>query len=116
MPSAIRNLFSMGVSTGVRLAFGMLSFVVMARALGPTEFGQMMIWLSICTLLALIANFGLAPYLLREIGIAPRNSNALMGEVLTAKLLLSGVVLLIAVCGALWVETASLPVFFLLLG
>jgi O-antigen/teichoic acid export membrane protein len=116
MPSAVRNLFSMGVSTGARLSFGMLSFVVMARALGPTDFGQLMIWLSICTLLALIANFGLAPYLLREIGIAPQSANLVMGEVLTAKLLLSGVVITIALCGAVLVKTASLAVFFLLLG
>ncbi|KQW41982.1 hypothetical protein ASC81_21970 [Pelomonas sp. Root405] len=106
----------MGTSTAMRLGFGMLTFVVMARMLGPTQFGLVMLWLSVATLLALLANYGLTPFLLREIGAAPDRAGEVMAEVLSAKLLLTVVVLLIACAALPWLQPSSRTIFLLLLG
>lgn len=116
MSSTLRNLALMGTSTALRLGFGMLTFVVMARVLGPAQFGVMMLWLSVATLLSLLANYGLTPFLLREIGAAPDQAHRHMAEVLSAKLLLTSVVLLIALACLPWLNPQARAVFLLLLG
>lgn len=114
--SIFRNLALMGTSTAMRLGFGMLTFVVMARMLGPAQFGVVMLWLSAATLLALVANYGLTPYVLREIGAAPARAGQVMGEVLSAKLLLTLAVGLVALLGLPLLQAESRGVFMLLLG
>ncbi|MFN3303070.1 MAG: oligosaccharide flippase family protein [Roseateles sp.] len=114
--SIVRNLALMGTSTAMRLAFGMLTFVVMARVLGPAQFGVVMLWLSVATLLALIANYGLTPYVLREIGAAPETAPQVMAEVLSAKLLLTLVVLAASLAAMPLLDGAARLVFLLLLG
>ncbi|MDC6166642.1 oligosaccharide flippase family protein [Paucibacter sp. XJ19-41] len=113
--SLVRNLALMGTSTALRLGFGMLTFVVMARLLGPAQFGVLMLWLSVATLLSLIANYGLAPYLLREIGAVPASARSIMSEVLSAKLLLTALVLLLALASLPWVSPDLRLIFALLL-
>lgn len=99
----------------MRLGFGMLTFVVMARVLGPAQFGVVMLWLSVATLLALVANYGLTPYLLREIGAAPDRASQVMAEVLSAKLLLTLAILVAAAAALPWLEGSVRAVFLLLL-
>lgn len=111
----IRNIALMGSSTVVRLGFGMLSFVLMARVLGPASFGTLMFWLSVATLLALLANFGLTPYLLREIGAAPERAQDVMSEVFAAKLLLAGVTLAVFIAALPLLTSTSRWLFGLLL-
>lgn len=113
--SLARNIALMGTSTAVRLAFGMLTFVVMARLLGPASFGTVMLWLSVSTLLALVANYGLTPFLLKEIGANPSGAEALMGEVLTAKLLLTASLAVLGLLIATGLDGVSRAVFLLLL-
>lgn len=113
--SVARNLALMGTSTVMRLGFGMLTFVVMARLLGPTQFGVMMLWMAVATLLAMIANYGLTPYLLREIGARPVDAGRVMAEVLSAKLVLSAGVLLLGCLSLPWLEPTARSVFLLLL-
>lgn len=114
--SIVRNLALMGTSTAMRLGFGMLTFVVMARLLGPAQFGVVMLWLSVATLLALVANYGLTPFLLREIGAAPERASQVMAEVLSAKLLLTLFILAIAVVALPLIDGGARAVFLLLLG
>ncbi len=114
--SIVRNLALMGTSTAMRLGFGMLTFVVMARVLGPAQFGVVMLWLSVATLLALVANYGLTPFLLREIGAAPERASQVMAEVLSAKLLLTLFILAIAVAALPLLDGSVRAVFLLLLG
>ena len=65
----------MGTSTALRLGFGLLTFVAMARMLGgPEPFGQLHAVVSVATLLTLVANFGFTPYVLREIGVRPQEA------------------------------------------
>ncbi|WP_157278108.1 oligosaccharide flippase family protein [Methyloversatilis thermotolerans] len=97
-----KNIALMGTSTVMRLGFGMLTFVVMARMLGPEAFGQLMLWLSVATLLSLLANFGHTSYLLKEIGGQPSQAGALIAEVLMVRgvlslLLFVGATLIVAV-------------------
>ena len=74
--------------------FGLLSFGVMARELGAEEFGRVMTALAAAVLAGLVLNFGFATYALREIGAASREKERqIMAGVLSAKLLLSVVVL-----------------------
>lgn len=114
--SLARNLALMGASTAMRLGFGMLTFVVMARVLGPAQFGVLMLWLSVATLLALIANYGLTPYVLREIGAAPERAPHVMAEVLSAKLLLTAAIALLALVSLPFLDASSRAVFLLVLG
>lgn len=113
--SLLRNLALMGSSTAMRLGFGMLTFVVMARQLGPGQFGVLMLWLSVATLLSLLANYGLTPYLLRQIGAAPASARESMSEVLCAKLLLSVGCLLLAALMLPWIDPSARLIFALLL-
>jgi O-antigen/teichoic acid export membrane protein len=113
--SALRNIAFMGASVMLRLGFGMLTFVLMARFLGPEAFGVVMFWLSVATLLALIANFGFGPYLLKELGANPMGARKLLGDVLTARLLLGGGVVLATLASLPWVEPSGRPVFALML-
>lgn len=82
----------MAASTLIRLVFGLFTFAIMARLLGPTEFGILMFWLSVASLLSLVANYGFTPYVLREIGADRTSANSVMGEVLSAKILLCGII------------------------
>lgn len=91
-----KNLVFMGFSTGTRVGFGMLSFVVLARNLGPELFGQLMLWVSSGMLMGLIANFGMTPYLLREISVNRNLMQQTMSEAFSIKVLLSLTVVLCA--------------------
>ena len=113
--SVLRNVALMGTSTALRLGFGLLTFVAMARMLGPEPFGQVMLWLSVATLLTLVANFGFTPYVLREIGVRPQEATRVMSEVLTAKLLLSALVAVLGLLSVAWLETDTRIVFVALL-
>lgn len=87
-----KNLALMGATTAVRLGAGLFTFAMLARLLGPESFGVLMLWLSVTTLLALITNYGLTPYVLREIGANPASAESIINEGLTGKLLLTAVV------------------------
>lgn len=87
-----KNLALMGVTTAVRLGAGLFTFSVLARVLGPESFGVLMLWLSVSALLSLITNYGLTPYVLREIGANPASAESIINEGLTGKLLLTAVV------------------------
>lgn len=105
----------MGTSTAIRLGCGMLTFVVMARMLGPELFGLIMFWLSVSTLVTMVANFGLTPYLLREMGANPSQANIVMNQVFAVKLLLSGLVLAGCLISLLWVAEDQRLVFLFIL-
>jgi O-antigen/teichoic acid export membrane protein len=97
-----KNLALMGFTTALRLLAGLISFSIMARILGPNDFGVFAYWLSVSMLLALVTNYGLGPYVLREIGINLSIAPRLIGDGMMAKLLLTLLVVLIA-SAATWV-------------
>ncbi|MBV7535972.1 oligosaccharide flippase family protein [Duganella sp. sic0402] len=111
----MKNVVFMGASTLVRLVFGLLTFTMLARLLGPNEFGLFMFWLSISTLLGMLANYGFTGYVLREIGARPEGAHAVMGEVLSAKVLLSVLILAGTLVSMLWIDAAGRWVFLALM-
>lgn len=101
----------MGSSTAIRISSGVLSFVFLARVLGPEGFGQFMLWFSVATLLGLVANYGLTPYMLRELTLQKESASKLTGDVLTAKLLLYGLLVTIVLPACFWIESELRFVF-----
>ena len=105
----------MGITTAARLGAGMITFVVLARLLGPESFGVLMLWLSVSALLSLITNYGLTPYVLREIGANPGSAESIINEGLTGKLLLTVVVFVCAIIAAWGLGIELKQVFLYLL-
>lgn len=89
--SLLRRLALMGSSTAFKLGAGVLTFVLMARLLGVHNFGTLMLWLSVAALISLVGNFGFATLLLKEIGATPQRAAELISAVVTAKLLVTAV-------------------------
>jgi O-antigen/teichoic acid export membrane protein len=113
--AVVRDILYMGTSTAVRLASGLLTFVILARVLGLAPFGVLMLWLSVATLLATVANFGFTTYLLREIGHSPDTAPGVVNEVFASKLLISSVILVISICVLPFLSAETRWVFLLLL-
>jgi O-antigen/teichoic acid export membrane protein len=109
-----KNLSLMGVSTIARLSAGLFTFSVLARLLGPESFGILMLWVSVSTLLSLVTNYGLTPYVLREIGVDSKSAESIINEGLTGKLILSTVILGCAIIAA-WSFEIGLKLVFLCL-
>lgn len=105
----------MASSSALRLGAGMATFVIMARALGPADFGAVMLWLSVATLMALLGNYGFTPYLLRELGAQPKKAAALLGESLTAKLMLALLLLGAAAVSVPWLDFQQRQLLLMLL-
>jgi len=104
----------MGSSTAIRISSGLLSFAFLARVLGPVSFGQFMLWFSVATLVGLVANYGLTPYMLRELTIQKDETSKLIGEVLTAKLILSTLLIAIVLPCSFLIDPEFRYVFLLL--
>lgn len=113
--ASLKDVAFMGASTIIRLVFGVLTFIFLARLLGPNAFGVLMLWLSIATLLAMFSNYGFAPYLLKEIGANPDQAMRVMNEVFASKLLISGALIFLAACALPSLDAQVRWVFFLLL-
>lgn len=92
----MKNVLIVLCGNVLRLGSGMLVFVFLARLLGPSIFGEFSLLLAIATILTLPINFGFSPYLLRIFGAEPDYSYSALSSVLTAKLIISLFVLLIA--------------------
>lgn len=91
----LKNIGWMTVSTLLRLGAGFVLFIILARKLGPENFGQLAYWLAFSSLLALLVNYGFGLQLLREIGRDPNSAARVYSATLVAKLVLS--LLIIAV-------------------
>ncbi len=107
----------MGLTTGVRLLTGVLLFILIARAYGPSEFGLFMFWMTLTTILALLVDYGFILQVLREVGHSPARANYIMGEVLVTKLCLAVLLIFFSVIATLLIGNLSLldQAMFLLL-
>jgi len=109
-----RNIFWMGLSSFVRLSTNLLLFTLIARHLGPEEFGHYMFWYGVTLLCALIAHYGLSHMLLKEISQHPENVANTLGESLSLRLMLSAVLVLCALGGSVLVDRPELLLVLLL--
>ena len=91
-----RNIFLMGLSSAVRLSTSLVLFIIIARHLGPEEFGHYMFWYGATFLCALLANYGLSNMLLKEIAQHPERVADILGESLSLRLMLSAGIFLCA--------------------
>lgn len=92
--SILRDAFWMAGSTGLRLLSGVVLFVVLARLLGVSDFGNLMMWFAIAGLLSLPTHFGLSTYLLREVPISDDQG----ASILVDAFLLKGIIACGTVC------------------
>ena len=100
-----------------QLGFKLLGFAiltVLARGLGPSEFGFVMFALASCELAALATDFGSSAYLTREVAVAPDRAAGLLGEVLGIRLVLVTVYLALAAIIAGFVPADHRLVFLIL--
>lgn len=91
----------------------MLVFVVIARSVGLSEFGQYMYWFSATYLISLASNLGLGNMLLREVAIRQNELISIVSTALTVRLLISAVTLLLASFAALVAEQPELMLLLL---
>lgn len=82
----------------LRLGSGMLVFVVLARTLGPSSFGEFSYWLAVATLMTIPVNYGFGTMVLHSFGNTPEQAQRTMDEVLTARLALGAAALLAGAC------------------
>ena len=99
----------------LRLAAGMLVFVVLARWLGPQSFGAFTYALALSTLAVVPVNFGLNTFVLQAFGAAPEHKRQHLSEALTAKVLLAAAVLLFCLFAAPFLSRELLWLFLPLL-
>ena len=85
----------LALTVTAQLAYKLLGFVILtllARGLGPDEFGFLMFALATCELAALLTEFGSSAYLIREIAMTPVHTLRLLGEVLGIRLVAVGLI------------------------
>ncbi|GIZ52508.1 lipopolysaccharide biosynthesis protein [Noviherbaspirillum aridicola] len=86
-----RHFVHTAVSIGSRLLSSLVLFVLLARLLGPTDFGHFTFAFGVSVLAALIVDFGFAGFLLREVGVDASRAAALVQTSFWAKLWLAAV-------------------------
>lgn len=108
MPKALQ-LASQALSQFLRLGAGLLVFVILARVLGPAQFGLFSVALALAIMATIVVNFGFTTYALREIGARPEHAQDVLADVFRAKLLLSLVALLFGLGVMVWQRQAPWP-------
>jgi O-antigen/teichoic acid export membrane protein len=91
----MRNRFYISVSLVVRMGMGLIVFVLMARGLGPQQFGLTAAVVAYASVAALLIDFGLSWKTLRDISETPGQGAALLSSSLSVKALLAAGVLAI---------------------
>lgn len=104
----------MGLSSAVRLGTNLVLFILIARYLGPEEFGHYMFWYGATFLCALLASYGLSNMLLKEIAQHPENVASTVSESLSLRLTLSLGIFLCAIGSSLLVDRSELLIILLL--
>ncbi|MCL1825579.1 MAG: oligosaccharide flippase family protein [Betaproteobacteria bacterium] len=110
----LRNIFWMGLSNAVRLFTGLILFILIARHLGPEEFGHYMFWYGTTLLCALLAHYGLSNMLLKEIAQHPENVADVLGASLSLRFMLSTGIILCALGASVMTERPELLLMLLL--
>ncbi len=91
----------------IRLAAGLLIIVLLARQLGPAEFGKFTYGLALAAIAVVPLNFGLSTLVLRRYGSAPEGRAEALAQALGAKLLIS-IPLLLGCVLAGWLLPAAM--------
>jgi O-antigen/teichoic acid export membrane protein len=89
----LKNTLYMMLTTGVKLMSGIVVFVILARVLGPYNFGLISYSFALVTLFVLIIDFGYSQKLLRDAAANPRRIYDFLDDALNAKLILTVITL-----------------------
>lgn len=115
---AHRPKYMMLIATATRMGVGLLSFVLMARYLGPEQFGLLAAAIAFSAVAATLSDFGLGISSLRAMSARPADTAMLVRSMMAAKLVLAGALGLVysgGVCAL--VEPSKWPLFaFALVG
>ncbi len=114
--SITRNTLFMAVTTAIKMLSGIVVFVIMARVLGPHDFGLVVYSFTLASIFVLLVDYGFSQQLLRDIGAAPTSIHQFMGRVLVAKVALSiAMLILCAIYLFLFPKDKTTEIVFLLL-
>jgi O-antigen/teichoic acid export membrane protein len=81
----VRNIIHLGLGQAATTVVTILLTVAMARTLGPSEFGQLYLLISIATFTYVVVDWGHGPYIVRETARHPERSGDLLGSALAAR-------------------------------
>lgn len=98
----------------MRLGSSLLLFILIARALGPEEFGHYMFWYTSTLLCSAITNYGLGNMLLKEVAQHPEDATSILGQALSLRLALFTITL-IGAAGAAWFADRPYLLFMFLI-
>jgi len=85
----LTNVYWATLGKVVNISSGILVGVLVARYLGPTQFGVMNYVISYVTLFSVFSNFGMDSIEIRELAKDPEKQNAVLGTAFTMRLILS---------------------------
>jgi O-antigen/teichoic acid export membrane protein len=113
----LKHTFFMALSTALRLLTGVIIFIVMARIWGPDKFGSFMYLFTATSLIALVVDYGFGQQLMRDIGYDKTNIRELITGVMSAKIMLTGSMVLVFGITSLtpWGQQQPLILFWILL-
>lgn len=92
----LKNVYWATIGKAVNILCGVFVGVLVARYLGPTDFGVMNYVISFVTLFSVLSNFGMDSIEIRELALDPKKRNIIMGTALSLRILLA-VIAIIAV-------------------
>lgn len=99
-------------ATAARMAVGLLTFVILARFLGPASFGVVATAMAYSAFAALVSDWGLGVSALREAAARPHDTGAILAEALRLKAVLAMALTAVSAVVAVAVLPASrLPVY-----
>jgi O-antigen/teichoic acid export membrane protein len=89
-------------ATMARMAIGMLTFIALARYLGPAPFGVIAAAIAYATFVGIVTDFGLAVYTLRIAAMRPAEAGLIVRDAIATKTLLSIVALMVLTPFVVW--------------
>lgn len=115
---AHRPKYMMLIATAARMGVGLISFVLMARYLGPEQFGLLAAAIAFSAVAATLSDFGLGISSLRLMAASPAETGVLVRRMMAAKIVLAGALALVYAGGVLaLVASSKWPLFmFALVG
>jgi O-antigen/teichoic acid export membrane protein len=115
---AHRAKYMMLIATAARMGVGLISFVLMARYLGPEQFGLLAAAIAFSALAATLSDFGLGISSLRAMAADPAHTAILVRRMMAAKLVVATLLASVYAAGVVaLVDANNWPLFgFVLIG
>lgn len=86
----------MGCTTAAKMLSGIVVFIVMARLLGPYNFGIVAYSFTLASVFVLITDYGYSQQLLKDVSTEPKETSKLVGRAIVSKLFLTSITLFLS--------------------